>query len=88
VLNIVDALICQYQGEQTNVAALPTVLKSDSLQQRPVALGFPFNSGNWTATESAGMSSSYTNGMNFSKTRHCSNWGTSDPQEYCVEMVR
>ena len=88
VLNIVDALICQYQGEQTTLLHYSTVLNQLRFSKDPVALDLLSIQELDKQRRAAGISSSHTNSMELFENASLLELGTSDPQNIRIEMVR
>ena len=88
VLSIVDALICQYQGEQTTLLHYATSLNQLRFSKDPVALDVLSIQELDKQRKAAGMSSTHTNSMELFENASLLELGTSDPQNIRVEMVR
>jgi len=87
VLNIVDALICQYQGEQTSLLHYSTTLNEIRMSKDPVALDVLSVQELEKQRKMAGMFTR-TNSMELFQNAALLELGTADPQSIRVELVR
>ena len=87
-LNIVDALICQYQGEQTTLLHYASILNQIRFSKDPVALDVLSIQELDKQRRAAGISLAHTNSMELFENASLLELGTSDPQNIRVEMVR
>jgi hypothetical protein len=87
VLNIVDALICQYQGEQTTLLHYSTTLNEIRFSKDPVALDVLSNRELEKQRKAAHMFSK-TNSLELFQNASLLELGTSDPLNIRVEVLR
>jgi hypothetical protein len=88
VLNIVDALICQYQGEQTTLLHYSTTLNELRFSKDPVALDVLSIRELEKQRSAAGITSSRTNTMELFENASVLDLGISDARNIRIESLQ